>query len=49
MKIMSEFRVSGSFSEFYSMDFNDDIVMPGHDGKACRSFRYSGYEGLLRM
>jgi L-arabinose isomerase len=32
MKIMDSFGVGGSFSEFYAMDFNDDIVMLGHDG-----------------
>ena len=34
MKIMDAFGVGGSFSEFYAMDFNDDIVMLGHDGSA---------------
>ena len=34
MKIMDSFNTGGSFSEFYAMDFNDNIILMGHDGPA---------------
>jgi L-arabinose isomerase len=32
MKIMDSFAAGGSFTEYYAMDFTEDIVLMGHDG-----------------